>query len=49
MWIKTVEERRKNASYELSQVLKVLLATFGAGKVCDAAGLFSHKGKDGVQ
>ncbi|WP_375655302.1 hypothetical protein [Bartonella sp. AA83SXKL] len=29
-------------------MLKVI-ATFGAGKVCDVAGLFSHKGKDGVQ
>ncbi|WP_375607271.1 MULTISPECIES: hypothetical protein [unclassified Bartonella] len=29
-------------------MLKVV-ATFGAGKVFDAAGLFSHKGKDGVQ
>ncbi|WP_273790973.1 MULTISPECIES: hypothetical protein [unclassified Bartonella] len=48
MWIKTVEERSKNASYERSQVLKIV-ATFGAGKVCDAAGLFSHKGKDGFQ
>ncbi|WP_375642211.1 MULTISPECIES: hypothetical protein [unclassified Bartonella] len=46
--VKTVEERSKNASYERSQVLKVV-ATFGAGKVCDAAGLFSHKGKDVVQ
>ncbi|WP_375610585.1 MULTISPECIES: hypothetical protein [unclassified Bartonella] len=48
MWIKTVEERSKNTSYERSQVLKIV-ATFGAGKVCDAAGLFSHKGKDGFQ
>ncbi|WP_273723552.1 MULTISPECIES: hypothetical protein [unclassified Bartonella] len=46
--VKTVEERSKNASYERSQVLKVVI-TFGAGKMCDDAGLFSHKGKDGVQ
>ncbi|WP_375639326.1 hypothetical protein [Bartonella sp. MF74HXZ] len=42
MWIKTAEERSKNVFYELSQGLKVV-ATFGAGKVCDGAGLFPRK------
>ncbi len=42
VWIKTVEERSKNVFYELSQGLKVV-ATFGAGKVCDGAGLFPRK------
>ncbi len=32
VWVKTVEERSKNASYELSQVLKVCLQHLGLEK-----------------
>ncbi len=46
VWVKTIEERSKNGSYESSYVPRAV-ATLEASKYNNDAGLLLHKRKDG--